>query len=453
MRPSSTATSPAAGGGAPVPVLAGVDDDGGLPEVVDRLAGLLSTPPGDLDALGEEALRDRAALLRRLQGMTTAATASTVAALERAGAIRADGASSTTAWVAATMGTSRREASATSRLAADLDDMPATWQALADGAISTEAAGVIARSGRDGRLGSLEEVESALLPIARAETPERLRAEVARRTQRVDGAALARDERRQHARRRVSLTRRDDGMWQLSGDLAGPVGEKARTLLDAFEKADPQGTDPTRRRRPDQRLADAFEALVDVALGLGPTPTTGGVARPHLSVVVDLATVDTDLTDPDDPTRAIAPDHPTWGDLPSGETAWGQTLSPQAVRSLWCDAGISRVVTVGESQVLDVGRLTQQWSAPQRRAIAVRDRSCRGPGCGRPIAWTQVHHIRWWTRDEGPTDITNGVALCSACHDLVHHLGWEVVLDPTTAAVTWTAPDGHTVVTHLRPPT
>ncbi len=450
MRLSPTDTMPAAGGMVDAAPAAACGDQ--VAQVVDRLDALLALSPDDLDALGEASLRDRVEVARRLQGMATAAMASAVAALDRAGAIRADGASSTTAWVASTTGASRRAAARTSRLAADLDAMPATRGALAGGQISDEAADVIVRSVRDGRLGAPDQVEATLLPVARTETPERLRAVVARRTQQADGAALARDETRQHARRRASLTRREDGMWHLDGLLSGVVGEKARTLFDAYMAADPQGTDPTQRRRPDQRLADAFAAVVDVLLDHEPTPTSGGVARPHLSVVVDITTFDADLTDPDDPTRPVASDHPVWSTLAPGESAWGQQLSPQTVRSLCCDAGVSRVVMAGASQVLDVGRLTRDWSAPQRRAITVRDRCCRGPGCGRPIAWTHIHHLQWW-RNGGPTDIDNGLSLCPSCHDLIHHLDWVAELDPVTAAVTWTSPTGREVVTHPRPPT
>ena len=401
-----------------------------LAAAVEQLDTVLALDPTALDGLDADVLRDAVSQLARIEGQATAAMASAVAALDRTDALRADGASSMAAWLAARTGTTRRVAARRGRLAADLDAMRGVRDALAAGEISEEAADTIVRAGRDGRLGTPSQVEAALLPVARGETPEALRAEITRRTHQTDGAALARDEGRQRALRRFALVRRDDGMWQPSGLLPDALGEKARTLLDAYLTADPIGTAPDDRRRPEQKLADAFEAIVDVALDLGPTPTKAGVARPHLSVVVDLATFDADLTDPDDPDRSVAPDHPVWATLPPGQTAWGQTISPQAVRALCCDAGVSRVVTAGDSQVLDVGRLTPTWSAPQRRAIAVRDRSCRGPGCGRPIAWTQIHHIRWW-RNGGDTDLANGIALCPACHDLIHHRGWTVQPTPT----------------------
>ena len=430
----------------------GQDDAAQLVEVVDRLGALLDVPAATLEDRDADELRARVQLLRRVEGMAAAAMATTVGVLSRTGAVRDDGASSTTAWVAQQTGRSRREASRTTRLSGALHDMPATAAALAAGEVGPESADTIARAAQDGRLGTPAEVEATLLPLA-AEGPDRLRSQVRRLTQQADGAAMLRDERQQHARRRFTLSQRDDGMWHADGQLTAEVGNRFRTLLDALDEADPADTPEDQRRRPDQRLADALERAIDIGLDLGALPTVGGITRPHVSVLVDLTTFDTDLTDPDDADRPVPPDHPVWADLPGAETAWGGALSPQTARRICCDAGVSRVVMAGPSQVLDVGRETRIWSPTQRRAVNARDRSCRGPACGRPIGWTQIHHLRWW-RHGGETNLDNGIALCSSCHDLVHHAGWHAELDVTTAAVTWTSPDRRrTVVTHPRPPT
>lgn len=418
-------------------------------EVVELFAEAVAQPLDDQDT---DQIRDRIRLLQRVEGLTTVAMARAIRRLDAAGGVADDGASSSTAWLAEHTGRSRRSATRTVRLGSTLDDLPATAAALADGSIAPESADAIVQTARDGSLGSPAEAEAALIDVATTEGPERVRQVARARAQERDGAAMLRDENRQHQRRRASLTPRDDGMWHLAADVSGTVGNKLRTLLDVFDVPDAPETPEGQRRRPDQRMADALEAVADAALGLGDLPTHGGVARPHVSVIVDLATFDADLTDPDDPSRPVRPDHPIWAELSGAETEWAGMLSPQAARGLCCDAGVSRIVTIGPSQVLDVGRETRNWSASQRRAVNARDRSCRGPGCRRPIGWTQIHHLQWWEND-GVTSVDNGLAVCTACHDLIHNRGWHAELDVTTAAVTWTSPDRRrTVVTHPRPP-
>ena len=456
-------TSPVAAGtsDAPVPTSpaavgsshAARANEAGLTEAVARVRRHLADR-ADLGRLEADALRRRLALLRRLEGATTAAIASTVAALDRAGGIEADGAPSKAEWLKANTGRSGREAARLQRLADNLDELPATADALASGDLTAEAADVIVRASRDGRIGPPEAAEAELLPVATTASPEDLRRHITRRQQAADGAALLRDESRQRALRRLSLTQRDDGgMWEVHGHLSNEVGSKLRTAFDAFDVSDPGETPIAQRRRPDQRLADALEAMVDTVLDGGMTPASGGIARPHLSVIVDLDTVAANLgrNRGDGP---VPPDDPAWAGLTPGETSWGSLLSPQAIHRLLCDASVSRIVMAGRSQVLDVGRAHRDWTEPQRRAVNARDRGCRGPNCTRPIAWTSIHHIAWWHRDRGRTDVANGLALCTHCHHLVHDRGWTVTLDPDTAAASWTAPSGAVTVSrphHLDP--
>ncbi len=56
------------------------------------------------------------------------------------------------------------------------------------------------------------------------------------------------------------------------------------------------------------------------------------------------------------------------------------------------------------SQPLDLGRATRVISPAQRAALAVRDRGCVFPGCDRPLAWCEGHHLWHWI-DGGPTDL------------------------------------------------
>lgn len=109
-----------------------------------------------------------------------------------------------------------------------------------------------------------------------------------------------------------------------------------------------------------------------------------------------------------------------------------------ALRQLACDLGVIPWVMGGESEVLDWGRVKRSFTPAQKRAIAARDRGCAC--CGAPVAWTHVHHIEWWCHD-GPTDLANGLLLCSACHHRLHDDGWEVRIDGVgTAATVWFLP-------------
>ena len=55
---------------------------------------------------------------------------------------------------------------------------------------------------------------------------------------------------------------------------------------------------------------------------------------------------------------------------------------------------------------LSVGRATRTIPAPIRTALHLRDQGCHFPGCDRPPAWTDGHHIIHWS-DGGPTELEN----------------------------------------------
>ena len=83
-------------------------------------------------------------------------------------------------------------------------------------------------------------------------------------------------------------------------------------------------------------------------------------------------------------------------------------------------------VLLADSMVIDVGRATRVIPGPTRRALKVRDRGCRFPGCDRPVGWTTPHHIVAWAQG-GPTRLHNLVSICHHHHRLVHEGGWQVV--------------------------
>ncbi|MHB1171914.1 MAG: HNH endonuclease signature motif containing protein [Lacisediminihabitans sp.] len=113
-----------------------------------------------------------------------------------------------------------------------------------------------------------------------------------------------------------------------------------------------------------------------------------------------------------------------------------QPISATTARRLAADAHIIPMVLGGAGEVLDLGVPRRIFSRAQRLALAERDDGCAWRNCRRPPSCTEAHHIRWWSRG-GPTDLNNGILLCSMHHHRVHRDGWEITV---TDNVPWFTP-------------
>jgi hypothetical protein len=104
----------------------------------------------------------------------------------------------------------------------------------------------------------------------------------------------------------------------------------------------------------------------------------------------------------------------------------GTRLSAESARRLACDAAVVRVAQKPDGTILGVGRKTRTVPPAIRRALEIRDRGCRFPGCGK--RFTDAHHLRHWA-DGGETSLGNLVLLCRHHHRLVHEGRWRTGLD------------------------
>ncbi len=125
-----------------------------------------------------------------------------------------------------------------------------------------------------------------------------------------------------------------------------------------------------------------------------------------------------------------------------------QPVSAGTARRMACTAGLLPAVFDGPSLPLDLGRSARTFTKAQVLALWERDGGCAF--CGQ-TTFVEAHHIRWWNRDRGTTDLTNAVLLCSRCHHTIHEDGWAIHVDPTTAEVTFTAPTHHDPAQQPRP--
>ena len=155
--------------------------------------------------------------------------------------------------------------------------------------------------------------------------------------------------------------------------------------------------------------------------------------------------------------RAGTPRHRSHVELvsdPDGivRTLDGRVVDEVCAQTLMCDCVIHRVLKAGSS-ILDYGHATRTVPLALFRAVALRDGGCRFPGCDRPIAWTEAHHIQFW-RHHGPTRLHNLALFCSRHHHTIHRPGWTATLAPD-ATLTITTPTGETLTSQPRgsPPT
>ena len=92
---------------------------------------------------------------------------------------------------------------------------------------------------------------------------------------------------------------------------------------------------------------------------------------------------------------------------------------------LACDSALTAIAADDSGEPLDAGRTVRTVPPAIRRALVVRDRGCRFPGCDRPADWTDGHHLQHWAHG-GETKLRNLVLLCRRHHRRVHEGGWHV---------------------------
>ena len=288
-------------------------------------------------------------------------------------------------------------------VARQLGALPATTQAFADGEISYPHTAMIARAAE--KLGDRMDAnaESILVNAAKELDPLRLRRLILTLRHQLDADTVLADANEAHDRRFLSLSQTLDGVFYLNGRLDPEGGATLQTALNAL--SGPPVYDD--QRTPKQRRADALVELTHQHLDRGDLPEVGG-QKPHLSVIVDMSTL------------AKEPGSP------AAELEWGEPVPAETARRLACDAAITPVFMGSESDQPRADRTTRTIAGSQRKALAVRDRGCRFPGCDRPPAWTDAHHIHHWA-DGGNHQMPNLVLLCRRHHRMVHEEGWRVV--------------------------
>jgi hypothetical protein len=394
----------------------------GLRSIVEELraASLPELP----DALIEEDFEE----LHRAVELLEAERLRRLAEIDRRRLYARDGHLSAAAWLAATYkvawGTAREQV----RMARSLEEMPVARDALARGDLSMSGLRVLVTA-READHDAFRRSEEQLVEAARIHSANDLQRVAAywrqavEREHAIEGEEKLREQRRLHAS--VSLL----GMVRVDGTLDPETGETLLTALGAMMDADARnGSEDD--RTPAQRRADALGEVCRQWLDGSHRPTVAG-ERPHVTVTVGA-----------DVLRGGAGSVSAEGAAPQAKSELDHVgpVSRETVRRLACDASVMRVVMNGRSEPLDVGRRTAVVPPAMRRAVIVRDRHCRFPGCDRPHTWCDAHHVKHWA-DGGATAVNNLVLLCRRHHRKVHERG-GFRLEMSDGLATFRRPDG-----------
>ena len=305
-------------------------------------------PLDDLEAAVDKLAASEAAVdvprLARLAERLEFQRLRAVAALDRSGAWRAEGALTIASWLREHCRLTHGAANASVRLARRLDLLPTTAIAFEAGAISRQHASVIADACTPERASAIQELEPQLVDAARQVHVRELRSLVSHVADAIDGDGGAASANEAFERRRLHVSHLLDGMVAIDGLLDQESGEMVLTALNAAMDV------PTvaEHRSTAQRRADA---LVDVCR-VGMTHLADGplrARRPQVNVIADVEVLErrggVDLA------RRVRADAAHVG-----------RLSAETLRRISCDAGIARVITLGLSEPLDVGRTTTRAS-------------------------------------------------------------------------------------------
>ena len=386
-----------------------MDPPVGLAPSVDAL---LAVDPYVLDA---EAIADHFRGLRAAHSRLDAAELAAVRALEALEIATKGEGLGPAHWIARHTGAARSEAGGRVRLAGYAEHMPLSAAALEAGEISLDHLRVLARCVGPKTRDQFTVDEPTLLARARETGVDELAKSV---EYWLDRMRPEEPERRDPAEDDVAFIKKKlGGRWRLTADfgilgaeLNAALQQKGSELFHADRRAgEADPTDPIATRGHPQRVAAALFELV--GLGAAADDQLTDRRRPAITAVVDQPTIcgrDTEN--------------------PIHETDDGTVLSRQLLEMWLCDCSLARVVLGADSMPINLGRAVRTPSAAQRRALVVRDRGCVVPGCERPPAWCDAHHVPEWEHG-GRTDLDAMALLCRHHHGRVHggHITVEMV--------------------------
>ncbi|MDP9027636.1 MAG: 13E12 repeat family protein [Actinomycetota bacterium] len=232
----------------------------------------------------------------------------------------------------------------------------------------------------------------------------------------IDAAGVTDRARAAHAARELKVMTLRDGRVRLSWMLDAIQGSVLKTVFDRATSPKRGGprfvTEQAQRqkiaddpRSVEQLASDVFFHLITAGAEVDPSHLLG-TGAPGVRVTVTERQL-----------RAR-----------TGRGRLGRRAVPiETVERLACTNGTITIAFDDLGHPLDVGREQRLFTTKQRLALEVRDGGCMwGERCDRPPSWCEAHHIEYWARDGGRTDVADGLLLCKHHHLLLHDHHWEI---------------------------
>jgi hypothetical protein len=308
------------------------------------------------------------------------------------------------------------------RVAHAIEKLPRIAAAMAEGRVSYAKARELTRVADATN-------EDYLLNIALCGTASHVEQVVRGYRRALDAAELTREAVQQRDQSLWFHTE-SDGSMVIRGRLPAEIGALFKKALEAAEESlpipknvpagtsfDTASTDDLHRSR--KRRVEALAVLAESFLASGPQELSGG-DRQQIVLHVDAETL-------------------KHGHAGRCELEHGPAIAAETARRLACDASLVAIIEDERGEPLNVGRKTRTIPPAIRRALNLRDKGCRFPGCSFK-RYVDGHHVRHWVNG-GETKLTNLVTLCRFHHRQVHE-GRVVVQILDDGAFRFTRPDG-----------
>ena len=352
------------------------------------------------------------------------------AELDRREGWRAEGATSLEAWLSQRCNVATATARAWSHVGTRLFDLPKLADGLCAGALSFDQVRAVVDA-------ATPESEHAYVAQA-SECSVRQLGELAKADAAASASATAQrsNAANEHGTRSVRF---NDAARTMVAQLPEASYAEVRAGLEASAR----GVSSDGETRWDQRLADALVSIVRAGSGRGrrPTPrkapdedTLATEVTPSPFLVVAHVPLST-LTDDDNSLR--------------GELEHRGLIDADVTRRLACDATLVVALDDDVGHTMYEGRARRDPTPAQRRELWRRDRHCRFPGCANAI-FVNPHHIKWWKRDRGRTDLDNLALLCEHHHHLVHSKSWRLSGNGN-GELSFAGPSGRTMTSRPSP--